>query len=173
MDRIAGQLLRLARGDRLGAPTAGARLRQRDDGLAAESTRRFRGAVVTRSGAAIVGALGDELDLATPADAVKLLRQKPAAAVETLVRARMAKTDERCAAARASLPAAAEPPATEAPRLPTSDEAITTGCAWEQWVDLLDDCGAVERPPGRSRAGWPSSRESSRWLGGAGGHYRL
>jgi len=65
-----------------------------------------------------------------------------------LVRARMQKTGEGYTAARASLLAAAEPKATEGPALPMSDEAIRlrTGRGWEEWLDLLDEWGAAERP---------------------------
>src|ERR1700716_3035006 len=65
-----------------------------------------------------------------------------------LVRARMQKTGEGDTAARAALPGAAEPKATEGPALPMSDEAIRlrTGRGWEEWLDLLDEWGAAERP---------------------------
>ena len=73
-----------------------------------------------------------------------------------LVRARMAKTGESYTAARASLLAAQEPKATEGPALTMSDEAIRrrTGRGWEEWFDLLDEWGAVERP----------HREVARWV---------
>jgi uncharacterized protein YndB with AHSA1/START domain len=73
-----------------------------------------------------------------------------------LVRARMEKTGERYAAARASLLAAQEPKATGAPALTVSDEVIRrrTGRGWEEWFDLLDDWGAIARP----------HREIARWL---------
>jgi uncharacterized protein YndB with AHSA1/START domain len=73
-----------------------------------------------------------------------------------LVRARMEKTSESYAAARAALLAAAEPTAAEVPPLPTSDEAIRrrTGRGWEEWFDLLDEWGAAERP----------HREIARWV---------
>ena len=65
-----------------------------------------------------------------------------------LVRARMEKTGESYTAARASLLAAEEPKPTEGPALTMSDEAIRrrTGRGWEEWFDLLDEWGAVERP---------------------------
>ena len=58
-----------------------------------------------------------------------------------LVRMRMEKTGERYAAARASLLAADEPKATDAPTLTVSDEVIRrrTGRGW----------GGVARPPRR------------------------
>jgi hypothetical protein len=73
-----------------------------------------------------------------------------------IVRARMEKTGERYAAARASLLAAEETNATEAPALTVSDEVIRrrTGRGWEEWFDLLDDWGAIARP----------HREIARWL---------
>jgi uncharacterized protein YndB with AHSA1/START domain len=74
-----------------------------------------------------------------------------------LVRARMEKTGERYAAARASLLAAPDvPAAAEPPPLATSDAAIRerTGRGWEEWFDLLDDWGAAER----------SHRETARWV---------
>jgi hypothetical protein len=73
-----------------------------------------------------------------------------------LVRARMGKTGESYTAARAMLLAAAEPEATEAPALATSDEAIRqwTGRGWEEWLDALDEWGAAER----------SHREIARWV---------
>jgi hypothetical protein len=82
-----------------------------------------------------------------------MTRQK---SFKRLVRARMEKTGERYAAARASLLAAEEPNATDDPALTVSDEAIRrrTGRGWEEWFDLLDEWGAVERPHG----------EIARWL---------
>ena len=64
-----------------------------------------------------------------------------------LVRMRMEKTGERYAAARASLLAADEPKATDAPTLTVSDEVIRrrTGRGWEEWLDLLDDWGAIAK----------------------------
>jgi hypothetical protein len=74
-----------------------------------------------------------------------------------LVRTRMAKTGESYTAARRSLLAAEEPKVTDAPTLTVSDDVISrrTGRAWEEWFDLLDDWGAVERP----------HAEIARWLG--------
>ncbi len=73
-----------------------------------------------------------------------------------LVRARMEKTGERYAAARASLLAAEEATTAEAPALTVSDEAIRrrTGRGWEEWFDLLDEWGAIARP----------HAEIARWL---------
>ena len=73
-----------------------------------------------------------------------------------LVRARMEKTGERYAAARAALLAAEEPKTTEAPALTVSDEVIRrrTGRGWEEWFDLLDESGAIAKP----------HREIARWL---------
>ena len=73
-----------------------------------------------------------------------------------LVRARMEKTGERYAAARAALLTAEEPKTTEAPVLTVSDEVIRrrTGRGWEEWFDLLDDSGAIAKP----------HREIARWL---------
>jgi hypothetical protein len=79
-----------------------------------------------------------------------------------LVRARMAKTGESYAAARAVLLAgadAAQPGASaEKPPLVTSDENIRrrTGRGWEEWFDLLDDWGAAQR----------THREIARWVAG-------
>ena len=74
-----------------------------------------------------------------------MTRQK---SFKRLVRARMEKTGESYTAARATLLAAEEPKATEGPTLTMSDEAIRrrTGRGWEEWFDLLDQWGAVERP---------------------------
>ena len=73
-----------------------------------------------------------------------------------LVRARMEKTGERYAAARAMLLAAEEDETTAQPRLSTSDAEIRrrTGRGWEEWFDLLDEWGAAER----------SHREIARWV---------
>jgi hypothetical protein len=73
-----------------------------------------------------------------------------------LVRARMEKTGERYAAARAALLAAEEPKVREGPALTVSDEVIRrrTGRGWEEWFDLLDDWAAIARPHG----------EIARWL---------
>ena len=65
-----------------------------------------------------------------------------------LVRARMEKTGERYAAARAALLAADGPPtASEGPALPMSDDTIRgrTGRGWEAWFDVLDAWGAADR----------------------------
>jgi hypothetical protein len=79
-----------------------------------------------------------------------------------LVRARMTKTGESYAAARAMLlraePAGAAEPAgsADAPRLKTSDENIRrrTGKGWEEWFEILDEWGAADR----------SHREIARWV---------
>ena len=65
-----------------------------------------------------------------------------------LVRARMDKTGERYAAARAALLAAEEPKTTDVPVMTVSDEVIRrrTGRGWEEWFDLLDDSGAIAKP---------------------------
>ena len=62
-----------------------------------------------------------------------------------LVRARMAKTGESYAAARAKLLASADEGSTdEIPQLACSDERIRerTGRGWEEWFALLDSWGA-------------------------------
>lgn len=71
-----------------------------------------------------------------------------------LVRARMAKTGERYAAARAALLASCEP--TAAVKLATSDASIRerTGRGWEEWFDALDTWGAADR----------THREIARWV---------
>jgi Activator of Hsp90 ATPase homolog 1-like protein len=63
-----------------------------------------------------------------------------------LVRARMDKTGERYAAARAALLAGEEPAGTEPPVLATSDAEIRrrTGRGWEDWFALLDEWDAGE-----------------------------
>jgi hypothetical protein len=73
-----------------------------------------------------------------------------------LVRTRMAKTGQSYTAARRSLLAAEEPKGTDAPALTVSDDVISrrTGRGWEEWFDLLDDWGALERP----------HAEIARWL---------
>jgi Domain of unknown function (DUF4287) len=73
-----------------------------------------------------------------------------------LVRTRMDKTGESYTAARAALLTADETRATEGPTLPMSDEAIErrTGRGWEQWFDLIDDWGGLER----------THREIAAWL---------
>jgi len=74
-----------------------------------------------------------------------MTRQK---SFKRLVRNRMEKTGESYAAARASLLAAEDQPATAGPTLTTSDDTIRrrTGRGWEEWLDLLDEWGASERP---------------------------
>ncbi len=74
-----------------------------------------------------------------------------------VVRARMEKTGERYAAARAALLRADEPEAANGPALPVSDETIRrrTGRGWEAWFELLDAWGAPER----------SQAEALRWIG--------
>jgi hypothetical protein len=74
-----------------------------------------------------------------------MTRQK---SFKRLVRSRMEKTGESYTAARATLLAAEESKTTEGPALTMSDEAIRrrTGRGWEEWFDLLDESGAVERP---------------------------
>lgn len=73
-----------------------------------------------------------------------------------LVRARMAKTGESYTAARATLLRHEEPAGADEPRLATSDERIRrrTGRGWEDWFDLLDEWGALQR----------SHREIARWV---------
>jgi hypothetical protein len=72
-----------------------------------------------------------------------------------LVRARMEKTGESYAAARAKL-LSADGKAKDGVTLTMSDEAIRkrTGRGWEEWFDLLDDWGAAER----------SHTEIARWI---------
>jgi hypothetical protein len=74
-----------------------------------------------------------------------MTRQK---SFKRLVRARMEKTGESYAAARASLLSAEETKAAEGPTLTMSEESIVrrTGRGWEEWFDLLDEAGAVEWP---------------------------
>jgi hypothetical protein len=78
-----------------------------------------------------------------------------------LVRARMEKTAESYAAARAAL---LSPPQDEPKRgkrvLATSDESIRrrTGRGWEEWFDLLDEWGAAERSH-REIAIWVAERQ--------------
>jgi Domain of unknown function (DUF4287) len=73
-----------------------------------------------------------------------------------IVRARMEKTGESYTAARRSLLAAEGPKASAGVTLTVSDEVIRrrTGRGWEEWFDLLDEWGAVERP----------HKEIARWL---------
>jgi len=68
----------------------------------------------------------------------------------------MEKTGESYTAARSALLAAATPKAADGPALTMSDAAIRrrTGRGWEEWFDLLDDAGAIDRP----------HREIARWL---------
>jgi hypothetical protein len=76
-----------------------------------------------------------------------------------IVRARMEKTGESYTSARAALLAAAEPEAAEGPALTMSDDAIRrrTGRGWEEWFDLLDEWGGVERRHGEI-ASWLSEQ---------------
>ena len=82
-----------------------------------------------------------------------MTRQK---SFKRIVRARMAKTGESYAAARALLLAATEPDTPERPALATSDTAIRerTGRGWEEWFELLDAWGAADR----------THRETARWV---------
>jgi hypothetical protein len=82
-----------------------------------------------------------------------MTRQK---SFKRVVRARMEKTGESYTTARASLLAAAEPKASDAPAFTISDDAIRrrTGRGWEEWLDLLDAWGAADRP----------HKEIARWL---------
>jgi hypothetical protein len=83
-----------------------------------------------------------------------MTRQK---SFKRLVRARMEKTGESYTGARAALLASKESKATEGPTLTMSDDSIRrkTGRGWEEWFDLLDEWGAVDRP----------HPEIARWLG--------
>jgi hypothetical protein len=82
-----------------------------------------------------------------------MTRQK---SFKRIVRARMEKTGESYAAARRSLLGAEGPKAAAGPTMTVSDEVISnrTGRGWEEWFDLLDDWGAVERP----------HKQIARWL---------
>jgi hypothetical protein len=73
-----------------------------------------------------------------------------------LVRARMEKTGESYTAARANLLEAREEPAEPKPVFTVSDESIRrrTGRGWEDWLEVLDAWGAIDRP----------HREIARWL---------
>lgn len=73
-----------------------------------------------------------------------------------LVRARMERTGERYAAARAALLHAEPAPGGQQPPLATSEENIRrrTGRGWEQWFDQLDEWGAAER----------THRDIARWV---------
>ncbi len=88
-----------------------------------------------------------------------------------IVRARMAKTGESYAAARATLLSAAEPQKPQGQAgtamLATSDAAIRerTGHGWEEWFDTLDAMGAADLAPARSPAGSPGSSASIRSRG--------
>ncbi|MGH2840963.1 MAG: hypothetical protein ACRDKY_09090 [Solirubrobacteraceae bacterium] len=74
-----------------------------------------------------------------------MTRQK---SFKRLMRARMEKTGESYAAARASLLSAGVAKPTAGPTLTLSDEVIRrrTGRGWEAWLELLDEWGAVDRP---------------------------
>ena len=77
-----------------------------------------------------------------------------------IVRSRMEKTGESYTAARAALLAAGDGAPKSAsgagPTLTASDEVIRrrTGRGWEEWFDMLDEWGAVDR----------SHKEIARWL---------
>ena len=73
-----------------------------------------------------------------------------------LVRARMARTGERYAAARAALLSPDETSVSRTAPFPTSDDTIRarTGRGWEEWFDLLDEQGAGDQ----------SHREIARWV---------
>jgi hypothetical protein len=73
-----------------------------------------------------------------------MTRQK---SFKRLVRARMDKTGESYTAARAALLAADQAQSSQGPTLTMSDEAIhrRTGRGWEEWFDLLDNGGALQR----------------------------
>ena len=77
-----------------------------------------------------------------------------------LVRTRMHKTGESYTSARASLLAAAEPKAADGPALTMSEEAIRrrTGRGWEEWFDILDEWGGVDRTHGEI-ASWLSEHQ--------------
>lgn len=72
-----------------------------------------------------------------------MTRQK---SFKRLVRARMEKTHESYAAARAALLSAEETKGIEGPTLTMSEESIRrrSGRGWEEWFDLLDEAGAAE-----------------------------
>ena len=82
-----------------------------------------------------------------------MTRQK---SFKRLVRARMQKTSESYAAARAALLTPRDEPSAEKPPLATSNEEIErrTGRGWEEWFDLLDEWGAPDR----------THREIARWV---------
>jgi hypothetical protein len=74
-----------------------------------------------------------------------MTRQK---SFKRLVRARTEKTGESYTAARAALLAASDDTKpSEGPKLTVSDEVIRrrTGRGWEEWFDLLDASGALEK----------------------------
>jgi Domain of unknown function (DUF4287) len=82
-----------------------------------------------------------------------MTRQK---SFKRLVRARMGKTGESYTAARAVLLAASDGGAPQEVQLTVSDEVIRrrTGRGWEEWFDLLDEWGALDR----------KHSEIARWL---------
>jgi hypothetical protein len=82
-----------------------------------------------------------------------MTRQK---SFKRLVRARMGKTGESYTAARAVLLAGSNGDAPQEVQLTVSDEVIRrrTGRGWEEWFDLLDEWGAVDR----------KHSEVARWL---------
>ena len=88
-----------------------------------------------------------------------MTRQK---SFKRLVRSRMDKTGESYTAARASLLAAEEPEATVQPVFTVSEEVIRrrTGRGWEEWLDLLDEWGAVERSH-KEIAAWVSEQDGT------------
>lgn len=67
---------------------------------------------------------------------------------KNLVRGRMAKTGESYTAARAQLLAGKPVTGKDDAPLVTTDENIRdrTGRGWEEWFDLLDDWGAIDKP---------------------------
>ena len=81
-----------------------------------------------------------------------MTRQK---SFKRLVRARSEKTGESYTAARAALLAASDDAKpSEGPKLTVSDEVIRrrTGRGWEEWFDLLDESGALDKKhPGIAR----------------------
>ena len=82
-----------------------------------------------------------------------MTRQK---SFKRLVRARMEKTGESYTAARATVLAAPDAKLGEGPTLTISDDAIRsrTGRGWEEWFDLLDESGAIDK----------THTEIARWL---------
>jgi hypothetical protein len=82
-----------------------------------------------------------------------------------IVRARMEKTGESYAAARASLLTIEEPRADEGPALTLTDATIRerSGRGWEEWFDLLDEWGAPDRTQEEASA-WVSQEHGiDRW----------